>query len=110
MTNAPNSKGLFFSKSVFFYELLKILNLKVYEIEWYNLLVISYIQIFHLTLSLEPALTPPRYPGNWMRYVNTARHEQEQNIVAFQIQHDIYFEVIRDILPGIANTNEDLFV
>ena len=35
-----------------------------------------------------------------MRYVNTARHEQEQNIVAFQIQHDIYFEVIRDILPG----------
>ncbi|KAL5247152.1 hypothetical protein ACHWQZ_G019121 [Mnemiopsis leidyi] len=38
--------------------------------------------------------------GSWMRYVNTARHEQEQNIVAFQIQHDIYFEVIRDILPG----------
>ena len=38
--------------------------------------------------------------GNWMRYVNTARHEQEQNIVAFQNQHDIYFEVIKDILPG----------
>ena len=32
--------------------------------------------------------------------MNVARHEQEQNVVAFQIEHDIYYEVIRDIMPG----------
>ncbi|KAM4703203.1 histone-lysine N-methyltransferase PRDM7-like [Rhinophrynus dorsalis] len=37
--------------------------------------------------------------SNWMRYVNCARYEEEQNLVAFQYQGKIYYRACRNILP-----------
>uniref|UniRef100_A0A8C3FMZ6 PR/SET domain 7 n=1 Tax=Chrysemys picta bellii TaxID=8478 RepID=A0A8C3FMZ6_CHRPI len=37
--------------------------------------------------------------ANWMRYVNCARDEEEQNLVAFQYHGKIYYRVCRPILP-----------
>jgi hypothetical protein len=38
--------------------------------------------------------------SNWMRYVNCARSESEQNLVAFQHKGDIYYRSYKDIPPG----------
>ena len=38
--------------------------------------------------------------GNWMRYVNCSRSENEENLFAFQYHGEIYYRVYKDILPG----------
>ncbi|XP_075384216.1 histone-lysine N-methyltransferase PRDM7-like [Tenrec ecaudatus] len=38
--------------------------------------------------------------ANWMRYVNCARDEEEQNLVAFQYRRQIFYRTCRAIRPG----------
>ena len=38
--------------------------------------------------------------GNWMRYINCSRTEDEQNLVAFQYHGEIYYRSYKDILVG----------
>ncbi|KAJ8301881.1 hypothetical protein KUTeg_020868 [Tegillarca granosa] len=38
--------------------------------------------------------------GNWMSYVNCARYAQEQNLIAMQVEGDIFYEVCKDIPEG----------
>ncbi|KAJ8281444.1 hypothetical protein GJAV_G00067780 [Gymnothorax javanicus] len=38
--------------------------------------------------------------SNWMRYVNCARNEEEQNLVAFQHRGSILYRCFKPILPG----------
>ncbi|XP_035878508.1 histone-lysine N-methyltransferase PRDM9-like isoform X2 [Phyllostomus discolor] len=38
--------------------------------------------------------------ANWMRYVNCARDDEEQNLVAFQYQRQIFYRTCRVIRPG----------
>ncbi|XP_043849818.1 histone-lysine N-methyltransferase PRDM9-like [Dromiciops gliroides] len=38
--------------------------------------------------------------SNWMRYVNCARDEEEQNLVAFQYHRQIFYRICRIIRPG----------
>ncbi|XP_007957509.1 probable histone-lysine N-methyltransferase PRDM7, partial [Orycteropus afer afer] len=38
--------------------------------------------------------------ANWMRYVNCARDEEEQNLVAFQYHRQIFYRTCRAIQPG----------
>ncbi|KAJ8383500.1 hypothetical protein AAFF_G00220170 [Aldrovandia affinis] len=38
--------------------------------------------------------------SNWMRYVNCARNEEEQNLVAFQHRGRVLYRSLRPILPG----------
>ncbi|KAI6661891.1 60 kDa SS-A/Ro ribonucleoprotein-like [Oopsacas minuta] len=38
--------------------------------------------------------------ANWMRYVNCARHEDEQNLVAFQFKGRIYYRTYKVVNPG----------
>uniref|UniRef100_A0A452RL30 Histone-lysine N-methyltransferase PRDM9 n=1 Tax=Ursus americanus TaxID=9643 RepID=A0A452RL30_URSAM len=38
--------------------------------------------------------------ANWMRYVNCARDEEEQNLVAFQYHRQIFYRTCRVIRPG----------
>ena len=38
--------------------------------------------------------------GNWMRFINCARHEEEQNLVAFQYHGCIYYRAFKPIEPG----------
>ncbi|KAG8239189.1 hypothetical protein J437_LFUL018789, partial [Ladona fulva] len=38
--------------------------------------------------------------SNWMRYVNCARHEEEQNLVAFQHKGEIYYRTVNIIEKG----------
>ena len=38
--------------------------------------------------------------SNWMRFVNCAREEKEQNLVAFQYCGEIYFRTSKPIDPG----------
>ena len=35
-----------------------------------------------------------------MRYVNCARHDQEQNLCAFQYKNEIYYRTFKIIKPG----------
>lgn len=35
--------------------------------------------------------------ANWMRYVNCARHEEEQNLMAYQYKGEIYYRTVRHI-------------
>lgn len=37
--------------------------------------------------------------SNWMRYVNCAPSEEQQNLVAFQYNGGIYYQTSRDIKP-----------
>ena len=38
--------------------------------------------------------------GNWMRYINCSRIEDEQNLIAFQYHSEIYYRVYKEISPG----------
>jgi len=38
--------------------------------------------------------------SNWMRYVNCANTEDQQNLVAFQYKGGIYYRSFKSILPG----------
>ncbi|XP_014789468.1 zinc finger protein 391, partial [Octopus bimaculoides] len=38
--------------------------------------------------------------SNWLRYVNCARTEEEQNLTAFQYNDNIYYRTLRNIVPG----------
>ncbi|XP_065888894.1 histone-lysine N-methyltransferase set-17-like [Dysidea avara] len=38
--------------------------------------------------------------ASWLRFINCARHEEEQNLLSFQYQGNIYCYTIKDILPG----------
>ncbi|XP_035869277.1 histone-lysine N-methyltransferase PRDM9-like [Phyllostomus discolor] len=38
--------------------------------------------------------------ANWMRYVNCARNDEEQNLVAFQYHRQIFYRTCRVIKPG----------
>ena len=38
--------------------------------------------------------------SNWMRYVNCARNEAEQNLIAYQYRGQIYYRSIKEIQPG----------
>lgn len=38
----------------------------------------------------------PRY-SNWMRYINSPRHESEQNLIAFQYKGSVFYRVYRPI-------------
>ncbi|XP_078667162.1 histone-lysine N-methyltransferase PRDM9-like [Branchiostoma floridae x Branchiostoma belcheri] len=38
--------------------------------------------------------------SSWMRYVNCARNEEEQNMVAFQYYRNIYYRTYKPVLPG----------
>ncbi|XP_073933902.1 histone-lysine N-methyltransferase PRDM9-like [Castor canadensis] len=38
--------------------------------------------------------------ANWMRYVNCARFDEEQNLVAFQYHRQIFYRTCRVIRPG----------
>ena len=38
--------------------------------------------------------------SNWMRYVNCAASETEQNLVAFQYRGEIYYRSYKDIAAG----------
>ncbi|XP_036914094.1 histone-lysine N-methyltransferase PRDM9-like [Sturnira hondurensis] len=38
--------------------------------------------------------------SNWMRYVNCARHDEEQNLVAFQYHGRIFYRTCQVIRPG----------
>ncbi|XP_063239015.1 histone-lysine N-methyltransferase PRDM9-like [Bacillus rossius redtenbacheri] len=35
--------------------------------------------------------------SNWMRYVNCARYEEEQNLIAFQYKKQIYYRTFKDV-------------
>lgn len=39
--------------------------------------------------------------SNWLRFVNCARNEDEQNLVAFQFRGEIYYRTYKTIEPGM---------
>ena len=39
--------------------------------------------------------------SNWMRFVNCARSEGEQNMVALQFCEEMYYQTHRNIYPGV---------
>lgn len=38
--------------------------------------------------------------SNWMRFVNCARNEDEQNLTAFQFVGEIYYKTLRPVTRG----------
>ena len=39
--------------------------------------------------------------SNWLRFINCARNEEEQNMVAFQYCGQIYYRTFKYIYPGM---------
>ena len=37
---------------------------------------------------------------NWLRFINCARNEEEQNVVAFQYRGQIFYRTFKHIYPG----------
>lgn len=37
---------------------------------------------------------------NWMKFIQSARHSGEQNMVVFQFQNNLFYKTIRDVEPG----------
>jgi PR domain zinc finger protein 14 len=46
-------------------------------------------------------------PNQWMIYVNCARFAQEQNLIAVQVEGEIYYEVCKDIPQVIIYFNRN---
>ena len=38
--------------------------------------------------------------SNWLRFINCARNEEEQNTVAFQYHGQIYYRTFKTVYPG----------
>ena len=38
--------------------------------------------------------------SNWMRYINYACNEDQQNMIAYQLQSEIYYKTIRTVTSG----------
>uniref|UniRef100_A0A8W8JS00 PR domain zinc finger protein 16 n=1 Tax=Magallana gigas TaxID=29159 RepID=A0A8W8JS00_MAGGI len=38
--------------------------------------------------------------GNWMKYIRNCSRSENQNLMAIQIEEEIYYKSMRDILPG----------
>ena len=38
--------------------------------------------------------------SNWLRFINCARNEEEQNLVAFQFKGHIYYRTFKTVYPG----------
>ena len=38
--------------------------------------------------------------SNWLRFINCARNEEEQNVVAFQYRGQIFYRTFKHIYPG----------
>eukprot|EP00057_Strongylocentrotus_purpuratus_P021476 XP_011675950.1 PREDICTED: histone-lysine N-methyltransferase PRDM9-like [Strongylocentrotus purpuratus] len=51
-------------------------------------------------VDLETGYDSGYQTGNWMRYINCARNEGEQNLVAFQYLGEIYYRTFKPICPG----------
>lgn len=39
--------------------------------------------------------------SNWLRFINCARNEEEQNMVSYQHCGQIYYRTFKDIQPGM---------
>ena len=39
--------------------------------------------------------------SNWMKFVNCARNDDEQNLLAFQYHGHIYYRTYKNIYPGM---------
>ena len=39
-------------------------------------------------------------PNNWLKFINCARYEREQNMIVTQVGDEVFFEVVCDILEG----------
>lgn len=39
--------------------------------------------------------------SNWMRFVNCARHESEQNLMAFQYKGELYYRTVKPVPPKV---------
>ena len=48
----------------------------------------------HVIDGIDPARS------NWMRFINCARNEEEQNLVAYQYHRQIYYRVYKEIDAG----------
>ena len=57
-------------------------------------------QIYHLGKPKHFVNAYRMETSNWMRYVNCARSESEQNLVAYQYQGQIYYRTYKDIQPN----------
>ena len=40
------------------------------------------------------------HSSNWLRFINCARNEDEQNMVGFQYRGQIYYRTFKNIHPG----------
>ena len=38
--------------------------------------------------------------SNWLRFINCARNEEEQNMVAYQYHGEIYYHTFKAVYPG----------
>lgn len=66
-----------------------------------SLLVPSALQIIENGLVTHVVDARDESHSNWLRFVNCARNEDEQNLIAFQYRGDIYYRSYKVIEPGM---------
>ena len=74
---------------------------EVFKPRWFSLLVPSALQIIANGLVTQVVDAREESHSNWLRFVNCARNEDEQNLIAFQYRGEIYYRSYKVIEPGM---------
>ena len=61
----------------------------------------SYLQIIENGRVTHVVDARDEEDSNWLRFVNCARNDDEQNLVAFQFRGEIYYRSYKTIEPGM---------
>lgn len=61
---------------------------------------LNFLQVFSDESSLGYYIDGQSEPENWMKFVNCARHSDEQNLALIQDGDQLFYECCKDILMG----------
>lgn len=61
---------------------------------------LNFLQVFSDESSLDYYIDGQSEPENWMKFVNCARHSDEQNLALIQDGDQLFYECCKDILMG----------
>ena len=69
-------------------------------VDFYTRVLFYFLQVFSEDGSLNHYIDGQSKTENWMKFVNCARHGDEQNLALVQNGHQLFYQCCKDILKG----------